>query len=196
MTPLNCDGLTPIPATHVAAVVTSLEMRNRPPLPDAPELPLAALGADLPRYRALFARIGTPWLWFSRRRMADAALAAILTDPAVEALALTRDGHDIGLVELDARVEGEVEIAFLGLVPEAVGRGIGRQLMGEALRRAWARPVSRVWVHTCTFDHPSAIGFYQASGFTPFARAIEVVPDPRLSGHLPREAAPHVPVLA
>ncbi|MGY2047916.1 GNAT family N-acetyltransferase [Methylobacterium sp. JK268] len=195
MTVLKLDGLTPIPATHVAAIVTSLEMRERPALPAGPPPPLAPIGADLARYRALYARIGTPWLWFSRRLLADAALLAILADPAVEALALVREERDIGLLELDARVPGEVEIAFFGLVPEAVGAGIGRMLMGEALRRAWARPVERVWLHTCTLDHPAALRFYVSCGFAPFARHVEVVPDPRLSGHLPREAAPHVPVL-
>ncbi|ACL58528.1 GNAT family N-acetyltransferase [Methylobacterium nodulans] len=198
MTPLNLDGLTPVPATHVAAIVTSLEMRARPalPEPEPPPLPLDAIGADIARYRALFDRVGAPWLWFSRRRIDDAALAAILADPAVEALALTEGGRDIGLLELDARVPGEVEIAFFGLAPEAIGQGAGRRLMTEALRRAWSRPVRRVWVHTCTFDHPGAVAFYERSGFCAFARAIEVVPDPRLSGHLPRDAAPHVPVLA
>ncbi|MFE1598292.1 GNAT family N-acetyltransferase [Methylobacterium sp. ID0610] len=198
MTTLNLDGLTPVPDTHVAAIVTSLEMRARPALPetDGSPLPLDAIGADLPRYRALFARIGTPWLWFSRRRIDDAALAAILGDPAVTAWAWREDGQDLGLLELDERVPGEVEIAFFGLAPGAIGRGIGRRMMTEALRRAWSRPVRRVWVHTCTFDHPGAVTFYERSGFRAFARQIEVVPDPRLAGHLPREAAPHVPVLA
>ena len=45
-------------------------------------------------------------------------------------------------------------------------------------------------------DHPSALGFYRAQGFVPFARAVETFPDPRLTGHLPRDAAPHVPLLA
>jgi hypothetical protein len=67
--------------------------------------------------------------------------------------------------------------------------------MAHALMRAWRAEVTRVWVHTCTLDHPSALGFYRASGFVPFARAVETFPDPRLSGHLPREAAPHVPLL-
>ncbi|MEH3145966.1 MAG: GNAT family N-acetyltransferase [Methylobacterium frigidaeris] len=191
---LALDGLTPVPPTHVAAVVTYLEMRRPPPPPVAP-LPLEPVGADLARYRALYARIGEPWLWSSRRRMDDAALARILTDPAVSAFALPRSGEDAGLLELDRRVPGEVEIAFFGLVPEATGRGLGRHLMAEALRRAWSGDVARVWLHTCTLDHPAALTFYRRCGFAPYARAVEVIPDPRLSGHLPADAAPHVPVL-
>lgn len=189
------DGLTPIPATHVAAVVTSLEMHAPPDRPVAP-LPLVRIDADLPRYRALYARVGAPWLWFSRARLGDAALGSILNHPDVEAYALDQDGTDIGLLELDWRVPGEAEIAFFGLVPEAVGRGTGRRLMAEAQARAWRRPIARLWVHTCTFDHPGAVAFYERSGFRAFARAVEVVPDPRLDGTLPRSAAPHVPLLA
>ena len=194
---LRLDGHTPIPPTHVAAVVTYLEMTAPPSRPGAERepLPLSPIGADLARYRALYAAIGTPWLWFGRAGMTDEALTAILGDPAVEALALTEDGRDVGLLELDRRTPGEVELAYFGLVPEAVGGGRGRRLMDEAIRRAFARPIGRFWVHTCTLDHPGAVAFYQRSGFRPYARAIEVAPDPRLTGALPREAG-QVPLLA
>ena len=67
--------------------------------------------------------------------------------------------------------------------------------MRSALALAWRKGVTRSWVHTCTLDHPSALGFYRAQGFMPFARAVETFADPRLAGVLPREAAPHIPVL-
>jgi hypothetical protein len=67
--------------------------------------------------------------------------------------------------------------------------------MNRALERAWSGEVRRVWVHTCTFDHPSAVAFYQRSGFRPFRRQIEIADDPRLDGTAPRDAAEHVPVI-
>ncbi len=83
--PLRLDGHTPIPPTHVAAVVTY--WRCGSPLPHgrgspsrAEPLPLAAIGTDIARYRALYAAIGTPWLWFGRAGMSDDALLAILGD--------------------------------------------------------------------------------------------------------------------
>jgi hypothetical protein len=67
--------------------------------------------------------------------------------------------------------------------------------MNAAIRRAFAKPVDRFFLHTCSLDHPAALAFYIRAGFTPYKRAIEVADDPRLTGRLPRTAAPHVPVI-
>jgi GNAT superfamily N-acetyltransferase len=88
-----------------------------------------------------------------------------------------------------------VEIAFLGVVPGLIGKGAGRYLMNRALEIAWGRNPRRLTVHTCTLDHPRALEFYQRSGFTPYARSVEVADDPRLRGILPRTTAPNVPIL-
>jgi GNAT superfamily N-acetyltransferase len=193
------SGYTDLPAGAIAAVVTYLEMRQAPPQPAAAEVSgtwsLVPLAGDVPRYRALFRCVGEPWLWFTRLIMADEALRAILDHPDVQALALRADGVDIGILELDFRQTGACELAFFGLVPEAVGSGWGRVLMSEALRRAWQAPISRLWVHTCSLDHPRALGFYIRSGFRPYKRAVEIAEDPRLKGYLPRTAAPHLPVI-
>jgi len=193
------DGYTDLPAGRLAAAVVFLEQRARPaarPDPAIEGLTLERLtDADLDRYLALFAAVGEPWLWFGRRIMPRATLAAILADPAVEALALVRDGRDVGLLELDARDPASIELAYFGLVPELVGSGAGRWLMNRAIDKAWARAPERFFVHTCNFDHPGALAFYVRSGFVPYGRAIEIAADPRLLGHLPRTAAPHVPLI-
>lgn len=195
---LNLDGYTDLPPDKIATIVTYLEMHERPSLPPA-KTPvgwsLQRIDQDHRRYRALFKTVGEPWLWFSRALMTDDKLAAILDDPKVEAYALNDGSADVGLLELDFRSEGEVELAFFGLVPGFIGRGAGRFLMNEAIARAFARPIERFFVHTCTLDSPSALTFYMRSGFTPYRRTIEVADDPRLLGFLPRDSAPHVPVL-
>jgi GNAT superfamily N-acetyltransferase len=127
--------------------------------------------------------------------MPDDRLHAILADPAVEVFVLKEDQIHIGLLELDFREEGQCELAFFGLVPEAIGQGAGRFLMDQAIQKAWARPIRRLWVHTCSFDHPGALGFYRRSGFVPYAYAVEVHDDPRLTGHLPRTASPQIPLI-
>jgi GNAT superfamily N-acetyltransferase len=188
-----------VPSGKLAEVATALEMTARPPRRPVP-IPhrFAVRRVERPAldwYRDLFRRIGEPWLWFSRLRMDDAALAAIVHDPAVEVSALVVDGRDEGLLELDFRVAGEVELAFFGVTQALVGKGAGRFLMDVALERAWARTPRRVWVHTCTLDHPGALDFYRRSGFEPYQRWVEVNDDPRLDGTLPEDAAPQVPLI-
>ncbi|PVE22859.1 GNAT family N-acetyltransferase [Microvirga sp. KLBC 81] len=196
---MNLDGYTDLPLGKIAAIVTYLEMRSPPPASSAP-IPdgwsLQPLNKDRDRYRTLYRRIGESWLWFSRVVMPDEELAGILNDPKVEAYALNDGKDDIGLLELDFRSQGEAELVFLGLVPGVIGKGAGRFFMNEAIRRAFARPISRFFVHTCSLDHPGALSFYMRSGFTPYRRAIEVADDPRIQGFLPRACAPQIPVLA
>ena len=193
------DGYTDLPPGKLANIVTYLEMTARPATHAGPAVPGAALvhvqRPELAWYRRLFARIGEPYLWFSRLVMSDDRLAAIVHDPLVEIYAVRIDGRDEGLLELDFRVAGECELAFLGLSQATIGRGLGRWLMNRALERAWSQPIARFWVHTCSLDHPEALAFYQRSGFVAFKRAIEYYDDPRLQGELPRDAAPDVPLL-
>jgi GNAT superfamily N-acetyltransferase len=196
------DGYSDIPAGKIAAVVTHLEMtapparRNDPP--GAPSGPWTLRKVDTPAlawYRDLHRRVGEEWLWFSRVRMNDAELAAIIQAPGVEVYALVVDGHDEGLLELDFREAGQCELVYFGVTAKLIGSGAARFMMNRALELAWSRSLSRVWVHTCTFDHPSAVVFYQRSGFRPFRRQIEVADDPRLDGTLPPTAARHVPII-
>ena len=192
-------GYHPLPPGHLANAVTCLEMTARPerrPVPPLEGARLERLGAgDTERFRSLFRAIGQDIMWFSRLMLAEEKLAAIIGDPRVHCHALVRDGQDIGLLELDFRVEGTCELSFFGVVPSAVGGGAGRWLMNEALLRAWAEPITRMWVHTCHFDHPNALAFYQRSGFRPYAVMVEVHPDPRLTGHMPRHASPRAPLI-
>lgn len=192
-------GLIPVPAGEVATVVTVLEMRQRPPLRPLPPSPLRLQPWRTPgpeTYRALFRRVGAPWLWFSRLAMDDAKLGATIHDPGVSINAvLDPRGIEIGLIELDHRTPGECIIAFFALVPELAGKGHGRWMMAQALTFAWRPGVNRVSLQTCTLDHPSALGFYRKQGFVPVERRMETFPDPRVIGLLPRDVAGHVPLL-
>jgi GNAT superfamily N-acetyltransferase len=194
------SGYSDVPAGHVAAVVTCLEMKVRPilrparPFPDGVRLQRWER-PDVAGYRALFRAVGEDWLWFSRLIMPDAELRAILDDPRVEVYALRRNGADVGILELDFREAGQCELAFFGLTRDVLGQGLGRTLMNEAIERAWSRPIERFWVHTCTLDSPAALDFYLRSGFVAYALKVEVQADPRLTGAMPRTCAPHVPLI-
>ena len=188
----------PLPPGELAAIVTYLEMRT-PPEHSVPPSPLSLDRVEVPQpehYRDLFRLIGGPWLWFSRLILDDAHLAAIVQHPKVELYAVKDEGgREVGMLELDFREAGECELAFIGLVPELSGKGHGRWLLAEAVRRAWREGVDRVHVHTCSLDHPAALSAYRRAGFTPFKRAVERFPDPRLLGILPSDCAPQIPLL-
>ncbi|MBA7484663.1 hypothetical protein ES707_20193 [subsurface metagenome] len=192
------DGYSDVPAGKIAAVVTHLEMTARPAPSTAPAGPWTLRHVerpDLAWYRDLYRRVGEEWLWFSRLRSSDDKLAARLHHPLVETHALVADGCDEGLLELDFRTLNSCEIGMFGVTAKLVGSGAGRWLMHRALELAWSRPIQRLWLHTCTFDHPAALPFYQRAGFRPFRRQIEVSDDPRLDGTAPRDAGRHVPVI-
>ena len=189
------DALIAVPPGHVGAVVTYLEMDAPPapaPIPASPLRILRWAEVDPERYRALFRKVGGRWLWFSRLAMSDRELL----DRAGEVHEV-RDaaGHPVGMIELDFRVDGLCRILFLGLVPELAGQGHGRWLFAETLARAWAPGVRQVTVHTCSRDHPAALPSYLRAGFIARGRAFESFPDPRLTGLLPRDIAPQLPLV-
>ncbi len=192
-------GYSLVPKGKLANAVTCLEMTEKPAPREAnfiPGLSLERMEApDLVTYRQLFRLVGEDWMWVSRLVMPDDRLMAIINDPLVEIYVLLADGRPAGMLELDFRQHGQCELVFFGVAKSSIGTGAGRYLMDKALSIAWAHPVARLWVHTCHFDHPNALPFYQRSGFKPYAFMVEVTDDPRLTGVLPRTAAPHIPIL-
>jgi GNAT superfamily N-acetyltransferase len=188
-------SIAPVPAGHVAAVVTYLEMTTRPELPPLPDSQLGLQRwdeIDPVRYRELFRRVGGRWLWFSRLAMNDVALLASVGE--VHSV-IAPSGEEAGMLELDFRTPGECLIRFLGLAPELAGQGHGRWLFAQAMRLCWRGGVERVRVNTCTLDHPAALPSYLREGFRARSRAFESFPDPRLNGLLPSDVAPQIPLL-
>jgi GNAT superfamily N-acetyltransferase len=198
--PVLPSGYSAVPPGKVALAVTFLEMNARPPRKAVrpQERPLLVERWEAPaveEYRALFRTVGEDWMWFSRLAMTDEELRELLGDPGLDVYVLRDGRRAVGLLELDFRAGGACEIVYFGVVREMIGTGAARVLMDAAIAKAWARPIQRLWLHTCTSDHPAAVAFYRRSGFTPYASMVEVTDDPRLAGHLPRTAAPHIPLL-
>lgn len=193
------DGFHDVPAGKIAAIVTSLEMFERPPLrPEAGDASWSLRRLDAPSaedYLALYSAVGRDWLWFTRLAMPRDQLFAAIHDSRVEIYRLTAAAGETGILELDFRQPETCELAYFGVSPGLVGGGAARWMMNRAIERAWAQPIRRFWVHTCTLDHPNAPQFYIRSGFRPFRREVEVADDPRLLGLAPLDSAPHIPVI-
>ncbi len=168
----------------IETVVTYLEMREPPSHPEVPTpaRKLALLRAEKPSvsfYRYLYDAVGRPWTWVDRKRLSDEELAAIIEDEKVEIYVLYVAGVPAGFAELDLREKSEIEVAYFGLMPEFIGEGLGPFLLDWTIRRAWESVPSRLWMHTCTLDHPGALPLYQRLGFVPYKRETEHV-DPNV----------------
>lgn len=165
--------------------ITYLEMTQAPLLSVHPPANVGRLGlmraTDMPAafYRFLFDQVGRPWKWFSRWLLSDDELTAIIHDEAVEVFVLYLDGSPAGYFEIDFRSAPDVEILFIGLIGDNVGKGLGKFLLTNAIQRAWqgqderrsrGPATTRVHLQTCTLDHPRALNFYQKMGFTPFSQ--------------------------
>lgn len=165
----------------VEVTITFLEVTQRPARSSVPPRRADISGifrADPPSlgfYRFLYNSVGDTCYWYMRRLMKDEDLRNVIEDPKVEVYVLYVRGTPAGYVELDRRIETDVEIAYLGLLPEFIGRGLGSWLLAWAISCAWQGEVSRVWLHTCTLDHPSALPMYQRGGLCAFKQEREWV---------------------
>ncbi len=182
-------GLMSAPAAKLETVVTYLEMTEAPtgPPPPRPVGKLALSRIENPEvdfYRFIYGRVGAPWLWYERQLLDDETLARIIGDPAVEIYVLYVDGAPVGFSELDWRAPPRVEMAYLGLMPDFIGRGLGRTLLRLTIDAAWSRHPERLWLHTCTLDHPDALRIYRRAGFVPYRQETAVINDPRQMGIL------------
>ena len=153
------------------AVRTYLEMTD-PSALDGAEAPGPGISArpveDAPPdlWRFLYAEVGRDYHWVDRLSWTDEEIRAYLADPALELWVLTDGEETAGYFELRKHADEAVEIAYFGLLPAFVGRGLGKFLLTRAVERAWARGAARVWLHTSSLDHSSALPNYLARGFS------------------------------
>ena len=181
---------TPPPITPdgtLQVTITYLEMRSPPAAEKVPRLRhLTILQAKQPTvsfYRYLYNHVGRPWLWHERRALDDDTLRDIIHDTAISIYVLYFDGVPAGYVELDGRAGKEVELAYFGLLPKFIGRGLGPWLLDWAITTAWEGDPLRVWVNTCNLDHPKALLYYQRAGFVAYRQEMLEIRDPRLEPH-------------
>lgn len=153
----------------MSVTVTYLQMFSRPArVVPPPRDDLAVIHAKQPTigyYRYLYDAVGRDWNWQSRKRLSDADLTAIIHDPRNEVHVLHVDGVPAGFAELDRRTEDEIELVQFGLMREFIGQGLGRYFIHWTVDRAWSYGPERLWLHTCTEDHPAAIPNYLKAGF-------------------------------
>jgi GNAT superfamily N-acetyltransferase len=151
---------------------TYLRMSSPDALRPAQDLPNARVERITPclpiRYRELYSAVGADWHWHDRDVWSDERLAEHLADPNVHVYVFIVEGETAGYFELQRHDEGDVELAYFGLLPNHIGKGFGRAMLTAATIEAWRLGATIVWLHTCTLDHPHAIDNYRARGFQEF----------------------------
>lgn len=158
------------------------QLRAAPP-PAAPHRIELVSRPSAPFARFLYTAIGGHHHWFDRLAWSQARWAAHLGREQVHLYTLQLGGAPAGYFELEAQPRGNVQILYLGLMPEQQGQGWGGALLTRAVQLAWQLEESqRVWVHTCTLDSPSALPNYRARGFEVFRQKTEPVELPPLAG--------------
>jgi GNAT superfamily N-acetyltransferase len=133
---------------------------------------LHAMKPTLAYYRFLYEAVGREWKWTSLDRFSDTALTAIIHDPRVEVHVLMVDGVPAGFVELDSRVEGEIEISQFGLMREFIGQGLGKYFLQWSIDKAWSCAPRRLWLYTDSQEHPAALQNYLKAGFVVYREEV------------------------
>lgn len=208
LTPPPAQSPDHMPPRVFDVTVSYLEMHERPnrrpvqpPKRQGERLALQrAIEPTVGFYRFLHQGVGDPWLWYERRKMSDAALMRTIHDPKVEIYVPWLNGVPAGFIELDFRdpdfrdpeshaMPNVAEVAYFGLLPEFIGRGLGPYLLDWAIDCAWNREPAptKLKVNTCTLDHPKALRGYQKAGFEILRREQIKVTDPVAMGITPKE---------
>ena len=167
------DGRLPVRITYLELAHSAWTRRGQ-----KPDLEVGLTPVDAPTvalYRELYDRVGRPWLWYERRLLSDAALAALLATPGHEFHVARHEGAPVGYFELQ-----DAEIVFFGLTLDYIGRRIGPWLLDRAIERSFARGAARVILNTNSLDHPKALDTYRKAGFQPVRSETRELQDPRV----------------
>ncbi len=161
------------PVSTIEVTRTYLEMRSPAELKAArsvdPRVRVEQVHDCSPSfYRNLYVEVGQNYHWIDRLRWTDEQIAAHLQQAEISLWLMSCDDATAGYFELCRCEDGSVEIAYFGLLPKFLGRGLGKHLLTCATEQAWADGANRVWLHTCTLDDPAALPNYLKRGFRPF----------------------------
>ena len=146
------------------------ELRPKALLPETQlvrfEIPLPALN------RFFYHEVGQLWQWTDRLNWSEEEWRNWVERENVQTWMLHLRGTPAGYFELDDQ-DGDVEIAYFGLLPQFLGKGLGGGFLTAAVEKAWEMGAARVWVHTCSLDHPNALKNYQARGFQIYRESLD-----------------------
>ena len=132
---------------------------------------LATQNIPLHFYRYLYFQVGQNWHWEMRLRMNDDELSKNIHNHAVNITVLYVDGAPAGFFEVNSSSKTTTDLAYFGIMPHIMGKGLGRWFLSTAIEQCWSSKPDKITVNTCTLDHPAALSLYQKMGFKAYRQA-------------------------
>ena len=135
----------------------------------------------LPEYnRFFYLTVGSPWQWIDKLSWSLEQWREYVERDDLHTWVGYLHGTPAGYFELEKQPDKSVLLAYFGLIPQFIGKGLGSMLLSKAIECAWEMGASRVWLHTCTRDHAHALGNYQARGFKIYKTEVDPIREPPL----------------
>ena len=129
------------------------------------------INPDFQLNKFFYKQVGKKHRWLDRLSWSDEKWINYISNKNLETYLITEKEDLAGFFELLYNPElKETEISYFGLLEEYIGKGIGGYALSEAIKRCFKKDIKRVWLHTCTLDHPNALKNYIARGMTVFKK--------------------------
>ncbi len=153
--------------TYYLEMTSVSELKEKPQRHD-----LQIIECEVPQgefNRFLYKLVGAPWGWVDLDSWSSSQWQALVEQECHRTWVAYHRGAIAGYYELYRPDGCNCEIRYFGLAPQFLGGGFGGALLSHAIRSAWEwHGTERLWVHTCTLDHPAALQNYQARGLRIF----------------------------
>tara|TARA_Y100001936_G_C15824098_1_gene533260 strand:+ start:267 stop:773 length:507 start_codon:yes stop_codon:yes gene_type:complete len=126
---------------------------------------------DFQLNKFFYKQVGKKHRWIDRLSWTDEKWINFISNKNLETYVISEFEDLIGFFELLYNPNlNETEISYFGLLEEYIGKGIGGYALSEAIKKAFEKNIKRVWLHTCTLDHPNALKNYIARGMRVFRK--------------------------
>ena len=126
---------------------------------------------DFQLNKFFYKQVGKKHRWIDRISWSDGKWINYISNKNLETYIISESDELVGFFELLYNPElKETEISYFGLLEEYIGKGIGGYALSVAIKKSFEKNIRRVWLHTCTLDHPNALKNYIARGMTVFKK--------------------------
>jgi GNAT superfamily N-acetyltransferase len=116
----------------------------------------------------VYKAVGSSYHWTDQLNKTKKQINNFINDENVKFYSLIKQGWPAGFYILDFRKKFVCDLSYIGLVPDAVGKGLGSFLFKTAILSAWEKTnIEKLTVNTCSLDHKNALPLYQKLGFSP-----------------------------